>query len=112
MVTSGQSTVNSTSVTLQITSADKTDTPVLTLTTLFKENSTPTDELAKAAFRMVRTRLSDLGYPMPDTFSPKDLSKGVTRLMWRDYAHSLISPSTEQTPPPSPEKQETPEELF
>gem|GEM_PF-4612407 len=85
---------------------------MLTLNSLYREGSTTTDELAKILFRMVRLQLTDQGYPMPDTASPRDLSEGMTRLMWRDYAWSLLPEKPKIAPlPPRVKKGERSDEL-
>ncbi len=110
-ITSGDREEPSNAVTLQITAGG--NGPVLTLNSLYREGSTATDELAKIVFRMVRLQLTDLGYPMPAGASPRDLSEGMTRLMWRDYAHTLLPPQ-KKAPQESLrfKKGERPQELY
>ncbi len=90
---------------LSATSNIPKETPILILSSVLKENINVTDELAKAVFRMVRGRLSEIGYPTPDTSSPNDLSEGMTRLMWHEYAHLLNPAATLQSLPAPTQKE-------
>ncbi len=109
-ISSGRREDAAQSIALQLTAGG--DGPVLTLNSLSHEASSTTDELAKILFRMVRLQLSDLGYAVPDDASPRDLSEGMTRLMWRDYAATLV-PKRSSPPslPPRAKKSERLKEI-
>lgn len=57
------------------------------------------EDYIKAVFRSVRGHLSGLGYPFPENFElpAKDLlTQHITRLMWRDFAESLVPKKDEE----------------
>lgn len=84
-------------MTLQFSHADRS-TPIITARGPFPDESTALDELSRATFLLVRNLLSTKGYaPTPDHVTPRDLSEGMTRLMWQDFALSLI-PASQPVP--------------
>lgn len=64
------------------------------------------DDYIKAVFRSVRGHLAGLGYPFPEGFNipAKDLlTQHITRLMWRDFAESLVPKKDEEPAEPADE---------
>lgn len=64
------------------------------------------NDYIKAVFRSVRGHLAGLGYPFTEGFNipAKDLlTQHITRLMWRDFAESLVPKKDEEPAEPADE---------
>lgn len=90
---------------------DPTSSAVITLR-LPPEIADPSSEIALAVYKAIRSHLTQQGYPAPpesDTPGKELLSRQITRLMWRDFAQSLLhkeeeeaSETTEEETSPEP----------
>lgn len=85
---------------------DDFDDPISTAVfTLRTGGENEEDDFIKAVFRLVRGHLAGSGYPFPENVEAPAvelLSLQITRLMWRDFASSLVpQPAEEESPDPN-----------